>query len=72
MKFQTRSKVHVPGVGTITHSQTFTFLDDSNVFGRVLDYRTGMRKLFPGCEFDLIEAKQITEKKSKERKGKGK
>jgi hypothetical protein len=63
MKFETRSKVRIPGVGEITHSQTFTFPDESNAFGRVLDYRNAMRKLFPGCEFDLIEAKQMTEKR---------
>ena len=58
MKFDTVSVVTVPGVGKVTHRQEMTFADDSNVFGRVLEYRQKMAKLFPGCDYELINATQ--------------
>ena len=58
MTFETVSNVTIPGVGKITHRQDIVFDDDTNVFGRVLEYRQKMRELFPGCDFELISAKQ--------------
>ena len=58
MTFETVSTVTIPGVGKVTHRQDMVFDDDSNVFGRVLEYRQKMRELFPGCDYELVSTKQ--------------
>jgi len=59
MKFKVESVVFVKGIGRMKHSHTQEFTDDSNVFGRVLEYRQYMRKTFPNCEFRLIKATEV-------------
>lgn len=61
MKFNIESEVIVPGVGKMKHRHTQEFADDSNVFGRVLEYRQYMYRTFPGCEFRMIKAKEVKE-----------
>ena len=41
------------------HEHDQDFDDDSNVFGRVYDYRQYMKGTFPGCEFRLLSAKEV-------------
>ena len=59
MKFKIKSEVIVEGIGKMTHEHVQKFPDDSNVFGRVYDYRQYMYKTFPKCEYKLIEAKEV-------------
>ena len=59
MKFKIRSEVVIEGIGKMKHEHTQEFSDDSNVFGRALEYRQYMYKTFPGCEFRLIKTKEI-------------
>lgn len=59
MKFQIRSEVRVPGLGVVKHSHEQDFPADSNVFGRVLEYHEYMRRTFPGCEFKLVDTKEV-------------
>lgn len=59
MKFKIESEVYVDGIGKMKHSHTQEFANDSNVFGRVLEYHQYMYKTFPKCEFRLIKAKEI-------------
>lgn len=33
--------------------------DNENVFGRILLYHQRMQKVFPNCDFELIEAREI-------------
>lgn len=58
MKFDIESEVFIDGLGKFRHSHTQEFADDSNVFGRVLEYHEYMYKVFPNCEFKLISAKE--------------
>lgn len=58
MKFQIVSEVIVKGIGKIKHEHTQEFADDSNVFGRSLEYRQYMHKTFPECDFELVSAKK--------------
>ena len=60
MKFEIKTEVKIPSVGVTTHKHTQEFADDSNVFGRVIEYREYIRRLFPNCEYKLISAKQIS------------
>ena len=53
------SEVKVDGIGKIKHRHTQEFADDSNVFGRVLEYHQYMHKTFPNCEFKLIKATEV-------------
>lgn len=59
MKFRIRSEIHVPGIGWMGHTHEQEFDDDSNVFGRVYEYRQYIYKTFPGCDYKLISAKQV-------------
>ena len=59
MRFKMESEVIVKGIGTIRHTHEQTFESDSNVFGRVLEYRQYMYKTFPNCKYRLIEAKEV-------------
>ena len=59
MKFKTESEVIVPGIGKVKHTHEMNFPDSENVFGRVLEYRKEMQRLFPGCKYELISAKRI-------------
>lgn len=59
MKFEVLSEVIVEGIGKMKHQHTQTFADDSNVFGRVLEYHQYMYKTFPQCDFRLIKAKEV-------------
>ena len=56
MKYDIVSEVIVEGIGKMKHEHTQVFDDDSNVFGRVLEYHHYMYKTFPKCEFKLISA----------------
>lgn len=58
MKFKVRSEV-LFGDMVITDTYVHEFADDSNVFGRVLEYHQRMYKAFPNCRFRLIEAKEL-------------
>lgn len=59
MKFKMISEVRVNGIGNMRHTHTQEFADDSNVFGRVLEYHQYMYKTFPKCEFRLIKATEL-------------
>lgn len=59
MKFKIESEVIVEGIGKAKHSHTQEFADDSNVFGRVLEYHKYMHETFPGCEFRAIKATEV-------------
>lgn len=59
MKFEIKSEVIVSGIGKMKHTHIQEFADDSNVFGRVLEYHRYMYKTFPQCDFCLIKAKEI-------------
>ena len=59
MKFEVLSEVIVEGIGKMKHTHTQEFADDSNVFGRALEYHQYMYRNFPKCEFRLIKAKEI-------------
>lgn len=56
MKFEMVSEVFISGIGKVRHEHTQEFADDSNVFGRILEYHQYMYKTFPNCEFNLIKA----------------
>ena len=59
MKFVIVSKVTMYGT-TFKHEHTQVFPDDSNVFGRVLDYHRYMEKTFPHADgFELVSAKEV-------------
>lgn len=59
MKFEITSEVIIPGIGKANHTHTQEFEDNSNVFGRVSEYRKYMHTTFPECEFRLIKAKEL-------------
>ena len=59
MKFKIVSKVDL--LGGMKHEYIHEFPDDSNVFGRVLDYHEHMRKTFGNRKFEMISAKEIKE-----------
>ena len=59
MKCRIISEVSVRGIGKIKHIHEQIFSEDSNVFGKILEYHKYMRKTFPGCEFELKEVKEI-------------
>lgn len=59
MRFKLESEVFVEGIGKMKHTHTQTFADDSNVFGRVLEYHQYMYKTFPNCKFKLIKAMEL-------------
>jgi len=63
MKFEIEVRVDVPSVGRITHRDILTFDDVENVFGRVLLFHQYMNRVFPGCNYDLINAKPVNGKK---------
>lgn len=56
MTLKIKSEVVVDGIGKMRHEHTQEFADDSNVFGRVLEYHQYMYNTFPKCEFRLISA----------------
>lgn len=56
MKYDIVSEVIVEGIGKMKHEHTQAFEDNSNVFGRVLEYRRYMYKTFPHCDFRIIKA----------------
>ena len=58
MVFNITSEVIVKGIGKMHHRHTQEFADDSNVFGRVLEYHQYMHKTFPKCEFKLIKVER--------------
>ena len=59
MTFRIECEVMIPTVGKSHYTTELEFDDDSNEFGRVLDFRNHMKKMFPECEYRLIKAKQI-------------
>ena len=58
MKFKIESDVFVCGI-RMKHKHIQEFADDSNVFGRVLEYHKYMNRTFPKCDYKLIKAKEI-------------
>ena len=58
MRMIVKSRVKFDGM-IINDVYTHEFPDGMNVFGRVLEYRNRMRKVFPGCEFELVSAKTV-------------
>ena len=63
MRFEIKSEVTIDGIGELKHTHEQEFSEDSNVFGRALEYRQYMRSAFPRCEFRLIEAHEIERSK---------
>lgn len=59
MRLKILSEVYIDTIGKIKHEHIQEFEDDSNVFGRVYDYHQYMYRTFPGCNFKLIEAKEV-------------
>ena len=59
MKFRIFSEVSIAGIGKVKHEHVQEFSDDSNVFGRALEYRECMRRMFRGCEFRIVRAEKI-------------
>lgn len=59
MKFIIRTEVTVPTVGKFNHEHMQEFADDSNEFGRVLEYREYIHRMFPERNYKLIEAKEV-------------
>ena len=59
MKMLIHSEVHVPGLGALKHEHVQEFKDNSNVFGRALEYHEYMYKAFPKCVFKLLDAKEV-------------
>lgn len=59
MKMRIISEVKIDGVGTVKDEYVHEFEDDSNVFGRVWEYRQRMYKTFPNCEFKLVCAEEV-------------
>lgn len=62
MKFKSTSEVVIGGI-VMKHEHTQEFADDSNVFGRVLEYHEYMHKMFPQCLFRLLHAECIEDKR---------
>lgn len=58
MTFYITSEVFVDGIGKMRHEHTQEFAEDSNVFGRVLEYHQYMDKTFPKCEYRLVKAER--------------
>lgn len=63
MKYEVVSSVNVFGI-IFTDTYIHEFDDDSNVFGRVLEYHKRMHEVFPHKEFKLVKATLIEGKKS--------
>ena len=61
MKFQITTEVYVPRLGKMNHTHVQEFDDDSNVFGRMYEYRQYIYKTFPNCDFKLIKATKAKE-----------
>lgn len=59
MIFKITSQVVVAGIGIITDEHKQEFADDSNVFGRILEYHKYMYQTFPNCKFRLISAQEV-------------
>lgn len=62
MRFEIESTVFIDGIGKCKHSHTQEFADDSNVFGRVIEYHQYMYKTFPNCQFMLVRAEEVRQK----------
>lgn len=59
MVFEIESKVVMYGI-TFKHCHKQIFDDDSNVFGRALEYRRYMHKKFPNAsDIELIKVRRI-------------
>jgi len=58
MKFKITSLVQI-GSFSMKHEYIHEFPDDSNVFGRVLDYHKHMDATFGKCKYELINAEEI-------------
>lgn len=62
MKFEIKTEIRMPKVGKMIYEHEQEFADGCNVFARVSEYREHIYKTFPGCDYALISAKQITER----------
>jgi len=60
IRMEIKSQVNFMGM-KVTDTYIEEFDDNENVFGRILKYHERMYKTFPGCEFKLISAKELTE-----------
>lgn len=60
MKFKIISRVTMFGMN-VEHEHIQQFDDNSNVFGRALEYRQYMRREFPNMNFELVQATEIEE-----------
>ena len=58
MKFKITSEVYILGMW-MKHEYIHNFPDDSNVFGRVLDYHKHMEDTFKSREFRLLKAEEL-------------
>ena len=56
MIFDIETEVYIEGIGTAKHYHTQEFADDSNEFGRVIEYREYIHRIFPNCDYKLIQA----------------
>ena len=61
MKFKLTS--HVDILGGMKHEYVHDFPDDSNVFGRMLDYHKHMEQTFPRRKYRLLKAEELKEEK---------
>ena len=59
MTFEVKSEVIIPAVGKLIHEHRQDFPKNSNVFGRVLEYRKYMENVFPGCKYTVISARRV-------------
>lgn len=60
MRFKIVSEVNLFGL-IFTDTYIHEFSEDTNVFGRVLEYHKRMAKVFPNKQFRLIKATEIKE-----------
>ena len=58
MKFKIKSIVYMSGF-EMEYEHIQLFDENSNVFGRVLEYHQYMYKKFPGLEFKLVKAIEV-------------
>ena len=59
MTFRITTEVIIPAIGKFIHEHTQEFSDNSNVFGRVAEYRKYIHEMFPECRYQLISAEEV-------------
>ena len=59
MRFKITVEITDAVLGRFNYTFEYSFDANSNVFGRVIEFRNHIHKTFPGCEYTLISAKQL-------------